>query len=47
MDCFIVTNDENILKKLDRIIYLNDGIAKIDTYFNLLKDDSFKSLVEG
>ena len=44
---FIVTNDENILKKLDRIIYLNDGIAKIDTYFNLLKDDSFKSLVEG
>lgn len=43
---FIVTNDENILKKLDRIIYLNDGIAKIDTYFNLLKDDSFKSLVE-
>ena len=44
---FIVTNDENILKKLDRIIYLNDGIAKIDTYFNLLKDDSFKSLVKG
>lgn len=44
---FIVTNDENILKKLDKIIYLNDGIAKIDTYFNLLKDDSFKSLVEG
>lgn len=44
---FIVTNNENILKKLDRIIYLNDGIAKIDTYFNLLKDDSFKSLVEG
>ena len=44
---FIVTNDEIILKKLDRIIYLNDGIAKIDTYFNLLKDDSFKSLVEG
>lgn len=44
---FIVTNDENILKKLDRIIYLNDGIAKIDTYINLLKDDSFKSLVEG
>lgn len=44
---FIVTNDENILKKLDRIIYLNDGIAKIDTYFNLLKDDSFKFLVEG
>lgn len=44
---FIVTNDEKILKKLDRIIYLNDGIAKIDTYFNLLKDDSFKSLVEG
>lgn len=44
---FIVTNDENILKKLDRIIYLNDEIAKIDTYFNLLKDDSFKSLVEG
>ncbi len=44
---FIVTNDENILKKLDRIIYLNDGIVKIDTYFNLLKDDSFKSLVEG
>lgn len=44
---FIVTNDENILKKLDRIIYLNDGIAKIGTYFNLLKDDSFKSLVEG
>lgn len=44
---FIVTNDKNILKKLDRIIYLNDGIAKIDTYFNLLKDDSFKSLVEG
>lgn len=44
---FIVTNDENILKKLDRIIYLNDGIAKIDTYFNLLKDDSFKSLAEG
>lgn len=44
---FIVTNDENILKKLDRIIYLNDGIAKIDTYFNLLRDDSFKSLVEG
>lgn len=44
---FIVTNDENVLKKLDRIIYLNDGIAKIDTYFNLLKDDSFKSLVEG
>lgn len=44
---FLVTNDENILKKLDRIIYLNDGIAKIDTYFNLLKDDSFKSLVEG
>lgn len=44
---FIVTNDENILKKLDRIIYLNDGIAKIDTYFILLKDDSFKSLVEG
>lgn len=44
---FIVTNDENILKKLNRIIYLNDGIAKIDTYFNLLKDDSFKSLVEG
>lgn len=44
---FIVINDENILKKLDRIIYLNDGIAKIDTYFNLLKDDSFKSLVEG
>lgn len=44
---FIVTNDENILKKLDRIIYLNDGIAKIDTYFNLLKDNSFKSLVEG
>lgn len=44
---FIVTNDENILKRLDRIIYLNDGIAKIDTYFNLLKDDSFKSLVEG
>ena len=42
---FIVTNDENILKKLDRIIYLNDGIAKIDTYFNLLKDESFKSLV--
>lgn len=44
---FIVTNNENILKKLDRIIYLNDGIAKIDTYFNLLKNDSFKSLVEG
>lgn len=44
---FIVTNDENILKKLDRIIYLNDGIAKIDTYFNLMKDDSFKFLVEG
>lgn len=44
---FIVTNDENILKKLDKIIYLNDGIVKIDTYFNLLKDDSFKSLVEG
>lgn len=44
---FIVTNDENILKKLDKIIYLNDGIAKIDTYFNLLKDDSFKSLVKG
>ena len=43
----LVCNNNSVLSKVDKIIYLNDNEMLFDTYDNLLNNKSFKELMEA
>jgi len=43
----LVSNNPDILKHADRVIYLEENAVYIDTYPNLLRSDGFKRLMEA
>lgn len=42
-----VSNNKDLLSKTNKVIYLTNGIAKVDTYQNLYKLDKFNNLTGG
>lgn len=42
-----VSNNKDLLSKTNKVIYLTNGIAKVDTYQNLYKLDEFNNLTGG
>ena len=43
----LVSNNRNVLKETNKIMYINNNETLFDTYENLMQDNSFKELMEA